>query len=79
MGSWTAILLTAAISGCLNAEQPIVQPGSMGWGFDGPALSLECVVLLKADPKQFPETVRSSCPEHPAEKFSKKPSVSGLA
>jgi hypothetical protein len=58
MGSGTAVLLTAVISCCLNAEQPILRL-HISSSFEGPALSLECVSLLKADPTRFLETVRS--------------------
>src|SRR4051812_28944412 len=63
MGSRTSILLTAAISCCcLSADQPIMQP-NMSWSFEGPALSLECVALLKVDPTRFPAAVRSRSPD----------------
>jgi hypothetical protein len=36
---------------------------NVGWSFEGPALSLECVALLKADPTRFTETIRSRPPD----------------
>ncbi len=59
----TALLLAATFCSCLTAEQPIRQPNSYGNSFNGPALALECVARLKADPARFFQTVRSESPE----------------
>lgn len=48
---------------CQAPEHPIIQPNSFGYGFEGPALSLGCVALLKADPQQFVERVRAKPPQ----------------
>jgi hypothetical protein len=39
-----------------------MQP-NVSWSFDGPALSLKCVALLKIDPTRFVQTVRSEPPD----------------
>lgn len=61
MGPAIAVLLAAALS-CSLSAQPIVQP-NMSWSFDGPALSLECVALVKADSAGFVQAVRSKPPD----------------
>lgn len=54
------ILLASALFGAsLIAEQPILQPKSYGFSFEGPAINLECVAALKSDPGKFIESVRS--------------------
>jgi hypothetical protein len=61
-GAPSGLLLLAAGCFSLIAEQPILQPNSYGYSFEGPALGLECVAALKADPARFYETVRARSP-----------------
>jgi hypothetical protein len=58
----TSLLLAVACCFPLVAEQPILQPNSYGYSFEGPALRLECVATLKADPAKFYETIRARSP-----------------
>jgi len=47
---------------CQEAEHPLLRPNSYGTNFDGPALALECVALLKADTAGFVAKVRAKSP-----------------
>jgi len=53
----------AAFCVCLAAGQPIRQPNSYGYRFEGPALKLQCVALLKSAGAGFSEAVRAKAPE----------------
>lgn len=53
-GLWIGLLsVTCSFSQAL--EHPIPQPNSYGWAFDGPALALECVGVLRAGAAAFPK------------------------
>ena len=56
------LFLSAAFCSSLIAEQPILQPYSFGFSFEGPALGLECVAALMSDPGKFFESVRAESP-----------------
>lgn len=58
----TSLLVIIVLTSSL-AAQPIRQLKSYSDSFEGPALALECVGLLKADPAHFLETVRSKAPD----------------
>ena len=59
------ILVAAAWCHSQAGNHPILQPNSYGYSFEGPALALECVALLKAnpDPGSFFSLIRAKSPQ----------------